>query len=237
MDNKDKQTAPIGLDLKWGAVCKAAVTSADLSKINAQALKELTEEDVFTFRVAACNDQIDREGEQFTLACLKGLAKLYVGKTVVRDHSWCSSAQMARIYDARVESIDGANCLVLMAYMLRTEETAPVIAAIEGGILREVSVGCRTRKALCSICGTDRRQAWCAHRPGQEYDGKTCVIRLDDPTDAYEVSFCAVPAQPAAGVVKAYGGEENRPQTPDPKEDPKVRKALALLELEAKRFL
>ena len=40
-----------------------------------------------------------------------------------------------------------------------------------------------------------------------------------------------MPAQPGAGVIKAYGGEDAKPKTTD---DPEVVKALALLELEEK---
>ena len=108
------------------------------------------------------------------------------------------------------------------------------ITAIEGGILREVSVGCRTAKATCNICGVNKRERWCEHYPGRVYNGTKCIVQLDDPTDAYECSFCAVPSQPGAGVVKAYGGEDNKPAPPDPKDDPEVRKALALIALEEK---
>ena len=36
----------------------------------------------------------------------------------------------------------------------------------------------------------------------KEYNGKTCYAILDEVTDAYEVSFVAVPAQRGAGVTK-----------------------------------
>ena len=38
--------------------------------------------------------------------------------------------------------------------------------------------------------------------PGRQYDGKLCTAVLEDPTDAYEWSFVAVPAQREAGVLK-----------------------------------
>lgn len=217
---------------KYGAVVKQA-TAADMAKINAQAMRELTTEEVFTFRVAACDDQVDRDYERFTLAALNKMAQLFVGKTIIMDHQWSAKNQTARIYDAAVEQADGINRLVVSAYMLRNEKTVPTIDAIEGGILREVSVGCAVSVARCGICGVDKVKNWCEHHPGKDYDGKTCVIDLDEPTDAYELSFCAVPAQPGAGVIKAYGGEDNKPQS-DPKTDPNVIKALALLELEEK---
>ena len=39
------------------------------------------------------------------------------------------------------------------AYLLRTEKNADLIAEIEGGIKKEVSVGCSVRHSVCSICG------------------------------------------------------------------------------------
>lgn len=222
---------------KYGAVRKMAVGDADMAKINAQALKELGPDDVFAFKVAACDDQPDRDHERFTVECLQELAKLYVGKTIIMDHKWSASNQTARIYDAAVEAKDGVNRLILYAYMLRNDATAPVVAAIEGGILREVSVGCAVGKCVCSICGVDKRTTYCEHRPGREYDGVLCIVELSEARDAYEVSFCAVPAQPGAGVTKTYGGEENKPaEDTEPGDDPETQKALALLELENQRF-
>ena len=132
--------------------------------------------------------------------------------------------------------MSGTTVLVLFAYMLRNDQTAATIAAVEGGILREVSVGCAMGKATCSICGADKTKVFCEHRRGREYDGKQCVVELSQPEDAYELSFVAVPAQPHAGVVKKYGGEDNKPQPPAPEDDPEVQKALALIALEEKRF-
>ena len=39
------------------------------------------------------------------------------------------------------------------AYMLRTEKNADLIAEIEGGIKKEVSVGCSVGRRVCSVCG------------------------------------------------------------------------------------
>jgi hypothetical protein len=96
------------------------------------------------------------------------------------------------------------------AYMLRTAETADLIAAVEGGIKKEVSVGCQMGACTCSVCGESFRYNWetgkylCKnnHFKGDTYDGKMCVGDLVDPKDAYEVSFVAVPAQRGAGVTK-----------------------------------
>lgn len=141
---------------KAAYVCKQAETAGDLELINRQALRELKAEEVFAFRLAACDDQVDRDHERFTLAALEGLAERFVGRTVLMDHQWSAKGQTARVYAGAVEEENGVHRLVLRAYMLRTGETEAVIAAIEGGILREVSVGCAVERALCSICGADK---------------------------------------------------------------------------------
>lgn len=131
---------------KAARVEKQALAGEELALINRQALKELTEEEVFVFRVAACDNQVDREQERFTEAALDRLAELYVGKTVIMDHRWSANGQTARIYAGAVEESEGVRRLVLRAYMLRNDQTAPLIAAIEGGILREVSVAARWQR-------------------------------------------------------------------------------------------
>ena len=222
---------------------RAEINEEELALINAQALKPLKARDVFAFRLAACNNQVDRDQERFTEATLAEMAEVFVGRTVLRDHQWSASAQMARVYAASVETGEGAGVqqLVLRCYMIRSEQTAPTIAAIEGGILRECSVGLSVRRALCSICGADQRETLCQHRPGAEYDGVRCHIDLDGVEDAYEVSMVAVPAQREAGVIKSkrYGGAE-LPPTNDPAggapADHTDWRDEALLELEKYRF-
>lgn len=196
-------------EIKKAALVEAqAVSDEELALINRQSLKTLAAEAVFTFKLAACDNEVDRDNERFTDGALGKLAQLYVGRTVICDHSWLASKQTARVYAAQVEDIPtGVKRLVLRCYMLRSEQAQPTIDAIEGGIMRECSVGCAVSQAKCSICGTDRAVKACGHRPGTEYNGKRCHVDLDGVTDAYEVSFVAVPAQPAAGIVKTYGGE------------------------------
>ena len=87
-----------------------------------------------------------------------------------------------------------------------TEVVSPNISIedIEGGIKREVSIGCAVARTVCSVCG--KVYGSCEHRKGVTYDGKLCVAVLCEPTDAYEFSFVAVPAQRQAGVQKGLKG-------------------------------
>lgn len=222
---------------KFGLVSKsdtgAAPSEAAMAEINALTLRPLAPEEVFTFRVAACDDQIDRDFERFSPAALEEMAKLYVGRPMIFDHVWSGHNQTARVYAAAVEKDGEVSRLVLFLYMLRGAATEEIIAAIEGGILKEVSVAAAVPEALCSVCGTDWRKAWCEHVKGSEYGGEICHAILNHVTDVYELSFVAVPAQREAGVIKAYGGEDKRPAASPPGGDDLARKrALALLELE-----
>ena len=63
-------------------------------------------------------------------------------------------------------------------------------------------MGAPSAKSLFHL-RADRQEATCGHQPGKKYGGRLCYTLLEDPTDAYEWSFVAVPAQPAAGVTKA----------------------------------
>ena len=228
---------------KAARLMKAAPDEGEMALVNAQALRELGAEEVFTFRLAACNNQVDRDLEKFSDGALEGLAEKFVGRPVLMDHCWSAGSQTARVYAAGVEPMpetEGGKQLVLRCYMPRLRGNEDTIAAIEGGLLRECSVGVSVRRAVCSICGTDWTQHWCAHNKGQPYGEGMCIIILDEAADAYEVSLLPVPAQPAAGVVKSkrYGGPEG------PESDPTGGapghniswQDEALLELEKLRF-
>ncbi len=188
-----------------------AVTAQDLELIGALARKPLSEEEVYTFSVRLCDNEIDREFERFAPQTLEELAPLFVGKSGLFDHQWSARGQAARVYRTEVirepgrvtRAGDGYCWLKGYAYMMRTESSRDLIAEIEGGIKKEVSVGCAVDHAICSVCGADRNQVDCGHQKGQEYGGQLCWASLEGAGDAYEFSFVAVPAQPAAGVVKS----------------------------------
>lgn len=177
-----------------------------LQKINALTKTPLRAEKVYSFRVRLCDDQPDRDNERFDTAALPELARLFCGKTGIFDHNWSAEGQVARIYQTEVCEENGVHFICADCYMLRTEKNAALIAEIEGGIKKEVSVGCAMAETRCSICGA--QYGCCEHRKGAVYGGETCYAVLCGPTDAYEFSFVAVPAQREAGVMKAAEGGE-----------------------------
>ena len=182
----------------------------DLEKIHCYARRALGAEEVYVFQVTLCDNEIDRDGERFTTASLHKLAELFPGKTGLFDHSGKSGDQVMRIYHAFVQlAVERKNSLGELyaalnakVYLLRGGENEALIRAIDGGIKKEVSISCAVKRVICSVCGKAYGREGCNHRKGELYDGAPCHAVLDEPTDAYEFSFVAVPAQPAAGVTK-----------------------------------
>ena len=200
--------------MKNGKVIKSAGAcdpTEEMRLINRYSRRELSPEEVYLFTVALCDNDVDRDYERFTVESLFALEKLFVGKTGIIDHDPTAKNQKARIISCRVESVEGEKTalgddlfrLTARAYMRRTEGNAELIEAIDAGIVKEVSVGCSIGRTVCSVCRQDMRSPACSHIKGRRYDGELCCGELCEPTDAYEFSFVAVPAQRGAGVIKS----------------------------------
>ena len=158
---------------KEASVLSAGVPDeGQLAAINAFTKSPLTTGEVYCFSVRLCDDLPDRDYERFDTAALPVLAELFRGKTGIADHDWSAERQIARIFDTEVLSENGASYIRAHCYMLRTEKNADLISEIEGGIKKEVSVGCAVRRTVCSVCG--KPYGTCEHRKGLDYDGKTC---------------------------------------------------------------
>ena len=185
-------------------------SAEEMAAINAFAKAQLTPEEIYTFSVLLCDNEVDRDFERFTEKTLLELRELFVGKTGITDHDWSAGGQKARIYRTEVVTDpDRKNSLGMpytylrgYAYMLRTQSNGDLIAEIEGGIKKETSVGCSVAASLCSICGEELGGGSCSHIKGKQYGGKLCYAELTGAVDAYEWSFVAVPAQRGAGVIK-----------------------------------
>lgn len=184
----------------------------ELKLINSYTRNPLKAEDVYCFNITLCDNEVDRDFERFSVDALEELKDLFVGKTGISDHNMTSSNQTARIYKTWLEensskkTSTGENYVSLRAkaYMLRNSDTQHLIDEIEGGIKKEVSVGCSMKNIACSICSKDMKAHECNHIKGKRYGKKICHGILSMATDAYEWSFVAVPAQKNAGVTKSF---------------------------------
>lgn len=219
-DKNDQRHAAgdAGITRKAATLSAQEVTEDELKLINKHTLEPLTAEDVFTFSAILCDNELDRHYEQFSVKALKDLQKLFLGKTVIKDHIASADNQVARIYATELvetgktlASGEPYTQLKAHCYMVRTESNKDLITEIRAGIKKEGSVGFRVSSSICSICGTDNAKNYCRHWPGRSYEKEggsvVCTFRLDGAKDAYEFSLVAVPAQRKAGVSKNYTGE------------------------------
>ena len=204
-----------GKTLKNGTIIKSASVTLpqdELALINKYTRREMTADELYTFSVVLCDNEIDRDFERFSIDALHTLSELYVGKTGVFNHEAKTENQIARIYKCYVEKIldkqtqtgEIYHRLVAKAYLPITEGNKELILLLDSGIRKEVSVGCAVSQKHCSICGKSLRESTCKHHVGKYYAGKLCHTVLNAPTDAYEWSFVAVPAQREAGVIKSF---------------------------------
>lgn len=197
-----------------------ALTDEDLALIGKFTRKEMSRDELYAFPLILCDNEIDRDNEKFTVQSLEELAKLFIGKTGIFDHDMSSKDQTARIFTAKVltdpsrKTADGEiyTYVQAKAYMVRTEKNRDLITEIDAGIKKETSVGCSVKSITCSVCGKDIKSEGCEHIKGKSYGGKLCCYHLNEPADAYEWSFVAVPAQKNAGITKSYERAKRDPE-------------------------
>lgn len=181
-----------------------------LGKINQFTRRVLTEDELYVFSVILCDNDIDRDCERFSDEALETLKEKFIGRTGISDHDPSSANQTARIFDTEIitdtsrtsGSGEPYKYIKASAYMVRTDDNRTLIAEIDGGIKKEVSISCSASKRICSVCGCDKSVSSCNHVKGKLYGGQLCHTILGSITDAYEWSFVAVPAQVNAGVTK-----------------------------------
>jgi hypothetical protein len=183
-----------------------------MTLINRYSRRSLNQDEVYTFSVVLCDNEVDRDLERFDIPTLRRLAELFVGVTGIIDHSMKSSDQKSRLFktdfiqDFTRTTTAGEPYTFIKgtAYMVKSEKNADLIAEIDAGIKKEVSVSCSVSEILCSICNTEQKKGRCEHIKGERYGEKVCHRILSGAADAYEWSFVAVPAQRAAGVTKSF---------------------------------
>ncbi len=199
---------------KISVIKSSGITPEDLVKINTFTRRELSEDEVYVFKAVLCDNDIDRDYECFDIKTLSQLSELFVGKTGIFDHNPKAVNQTARIFETELETDktrktalgEDYTALIAKVYMLKINDTQNLINQIDGGIKKEISVGCSVKSRVCSICGCEAGE--CEHVAGKQYEQNLCYFTLKDALDAYEFSFVAVPAQRRAGVIKAFSAEQ-----------------------------
>lgn len=180
----------------------------DFEIIKEYVSKDTKPEDVFVYKLKLCDNEVDRDLEQFSNNCLVDIASLFKGKVGVYDHEWKSGNIHSRIYKAYPVIVeDKTNSQnqpysYVEAYAYTTKDNEDLINQIKKGLKKEVSIGISGSRPVCSICGKEE----CEHQKGLYYNDKLCYSIIKSAEDAYEFSFVAVNAQKQAGVEKSYKG-------------------------------
>jgi hypothetical protein len=195
-------------------VSTAANDVKDIDLINKHTIVPLTEDDVFTFKIRLCDNEIDRVFDGMTDKFLEEFKERGSNLTGISNHDWSSNNQVSRLYDTeiitdetRTNKIGEPYKYVLgKAYTLKRFEE--YIEKISAGLLKETSVSFESSGDTCSICGAETVKgedniAICpnGHIMGQMYDGKLAYNVVDNLTDIFEWSLVAVPCQRDSGVV------------------------------------
>ena len=118
------------------------LTKEELDQINRFSKAELTADQVYTFSVRLCDNEVDRDFERFGTEDLERLGELFLGKSGIFDHQWSAKGQTARIYRTEVVREPGTvtaagdeyRWLKGWAYLMRTEKNQGLITEIEGGL-------------------------------------------------------------------------------------------------------
>lgn len=197
-------------ELQTSKCTESSLELGELAIINAYTAREVSEDDAYVFSMVLCDNDIDKDNERFTLEALETLSTLFTGKTgIVDEYLIWPEHFKPRIFICGVKPVsDKANALgcqlyqlVAKAYILKVPETAAIRDAISSGRITEVSIGCSTSPAICSICGNVLQN--CDHVPGRQYGFDICHGELRTPKEAYEFAF--VPSRTSTSTDESDG--------------------------------
>lgn len=90
---------------------------SDYEKIRKFTRRDFGRDELYVFEVSLCNNDVDRDNEKFSVSALKELAKQFVGKTGIKNHSMRAEDQSARIFDAYVERVPGKKQQTVKIFM------------------------------------------------------------------------------------------------------------------------
>ena len=130
-----KEEFVAGKIVKSASIDMQEITDKELNAINKFALYPLKAEDVFSFKMVICDNEVDRDFECFSILALEQLKKLFVGKALIKDHSPKADNQVARIYSTELQQSSKVTQLgelytqlIAKCYMIKTDENKNFIA-------------------------------------------------------------------------------------------------------------
>lgn len=155
----------------------AAPTDEMIALINARVHPPapIQADSVHVRSVRLVSDEINDHGGCFPADEHARLCELVVDSPVLIGHDR-SRLPVARNFAARRVSDGDRQWVTVWFYWMRGPEGDRLAADIDGGVVKEGSIGFEFRRPQCSVCGHDIRR--CDHIPGQQYTDDTGVTRL-----------------------------------------------------------
>jgi len=188
----------------------ADVTAEQLGKINGLAMVELTADAVYVRRFLLAHNCIDRDRERFNEALLDDFARTLPRKGLLWGHQWGPPGK-GLFFDATTEEMtpeafsaltgetpqlppDTSMVKVLWgwAYMLKIAENEGVVANLDGGVYRHVSIGFKAESRV----------------PVTDQHGNVLFEEYKPKGEAIEGSLVLLGAQPGATAQKALDIDE-----------------------------
>lgn len=219
------------------AIKGVKITSDMLASINTFAIKELTAEDVYIRKHLLCHNGIDRDVERFSEPLLEDYARTLPGKSFLEVHN-TYNLPIGLFFDARTEGmtpeefksltgeeinlpegIDTAKVILSWLYILKKEFNDKLIANLDAGIYRHISIG---------FTASDRI-------PIRGEGDKTLYYEYISPGEAREGSIVCLGAQQGATSLKKTP-ETNNIDNHKPKGGKDMEALQALLAKMSKTF-
>ncbi|MEW5876154.1 MAG: hypothetical protein AB1752_13360 [Candidatus Zixiibacteriota bacterium] len=126
----------------------------------------LTGAQIHVRSIRLVSDAVNDHGGRFPAEEHDRLCALLIDSPVLIGHDH-SRLPVARNFAARVQTIGDTQWVLVWFYWMRGETGDRLAADIDGGVIKEGSIGFEFRRPQCSICSQDIRR--CEHIPGMPY--------------------------------------------------------------------
>ena len=128
--------------------------------------------DVYVRSLRLVSDDVNDHGGRFPREEHARVCELLVDSPVLIGHDR-SRLPVARNFAARCVAEGDRQWVQVWFYWMRGPMGDRLATDIDGGVVKEGSIGFEFRRPQCSICGRDVRT--CEHIPGHEYTGESGV--------------------------------------------------------------
>jgi len=206
--------------LRGKTAAGADISPEMLARVNAYALKDLAAGEIYVRRCLLAHNAIDRDNERFPETLLDNFAATLPGKSLLFGHDRRSYFPLGLFFDATTEGItveqfkaltgetprlpEGMTSVKILwgwFYIVKTPSAADMLANLEAGVYRHVSIGFNA----ADLVGVKK-----------EINGPTLYWEYVGPGEALEGSLVWLGAQPGATAQKALKDQENHTEKESP---------------------